>query len=371
MTCTKIVATIGPASDSFETISQLLKSGANVFRFNLKHNTQEWQVNTMKTVRDASQKTGIPVAILADLPGIGKREANEPVLKSDEIDFIGLSYIRSIQDIHSLRSFLNDNSLKSKIIAKIETVESLNIFEEILEHADGIMVARGDLGVELPIEQVPFHQKNIIKHCLENGKPVITATQMLESMIENPTPTRAEVSDVANAIYDCTDAIMLSAETAIGKHPIESVETMVKIATFIESKRPSPNVNYKIVNQTESLAHAAHDLLKQSNNETIKAFVVITESGHTAQSISRLRPKIPVIALAHTQSTYNQLLLLWGVIPIRITMQCASTDSRFDEIVSFAKQSTILHPGDSVIMIYSNEIGQPGNTNTIRMEKIK
>lgn len=372
MTGTKIIATVGPASDSDEIISELIGSGVNIFRFNLKYNTYEWHQKIINHIDSIRQTQNNSVAILIDIPGLEKAPEWLDLTKEGNIDFVALSYIHSPDDVITLKSNLAASQSKARLIAKIETAQALNSLESIIRFSDGIMVARGDLGTELPIEEIPYHQKYIIKRSLEIGKPVITATEMLESMIDNPIPTRAEVSDVANAMYDATDAVMLSAETAIGKYPLEAVKIMRKVASYIDSKRPNPLYNYQISSQTEALAMAANDLARQKTIESqkINAFLVITESGDTVRALSRLRPQIPVIAVTPHNHISNQLLLSWGVTSIVFEKPVGSYDEQKQKILEKVTSTGLIYKGNHLIMLYGNEVGASGTTNVIRIEKV-
>lgn len=476
MSATKIVATIGPSCDTAPKIARLLKAGVNVFRFNLKHNTQKWHSVRIGRVREVSQQMVMPVAILLDLQGpeirIGtfkegklllrkndkvffvlqkrnsarkeivlnnlklleslekgheltiddgkfrfrvlrkkileveakvleggvlkeKKGVNIPSLELDlptlvekdfadlslaakhDVDFLALSFVRRANDIKILREEINKRQIKAQIIAKIETGLALKNFSEILAETDGVMVARGDLGVELPIEQVPFYQKQIIKDCLAVGKPVITATQMLESMIDNSVPTRAEVSDVANAVYDYTDALMLSAETAAGLFPEKAVLMMKKISRFIEEKNPSPKgINYTVKHQTSVMTLAANDLLQNDfcQKERIKALVALTETGMTACMLSRLRPKLPIIALTRHQGVRDQLLLSWGVYPILLpspeSFYGKKDHLHIQEFVKIIKKQGWVKTGEKIILVYSEDWGTPGKTSIIRIQEV-
>lgn len=371
MTRTKIVATAGPSCSTPDTLTELITAGVNVIRLNLKHNTHEWHGGIIDTVKAIASEKKFAVSMLADVPGIERLEEMLPIVSRDDVNFVALSYVRSSEDVKKLREKLSEKNSKAKIIVKIETVEALNHTEELIRMSDGIMVARGDLGVELSLEQVPYHQKHIIRRCLEIGKPVITATQMLESMIQAPTPTRAEVSDVANALYDCTDAVMLSAETAIGKYPKEAVQMMKKIIEYTDEKRPLPGYNYEVHTQTQALTMAANDLAKFKLHETltIKAFVIITETGESAYELARHRPLIPIIAVTMHENVYKQLLLVWGVTPI-FYQNGTNQEIQIDEIREQIKDTHLLSIGDNAIMIYSSEQGKPGSTNIIRIQTI-
>lgn len=474
MIATKIIATIGPASESKQQIEQLIRAGVNVFRCNLKHGTPDWHKQKAQLIREVSTELSIPVAVLFDLQGAEVRtgnvengsislESGEEVLltavavsgrktviipeesiiqklntgdrlqiddgkiigvvrkldngetvaeiqqggilssnksisvpsgvdtlpsvtehdknyialaKECGVDFLALSYVRGPQDIQLLRQVLTEYDYQPAIIAKIETAQAIDHFEEILMETDGVMIARGDLGVELPPEQVPYYQKHIINRCVAVGKPVITATQMLESMVQNPYPTRAEISDVANAMYDHTDGIMLSAETAIGAYPVEAVKMMVATARFIEKHCKPPRVTFEMKNQTDALTHAGVEFARQHYQEMpdYKGFVLLTESGYAARMISRHRHHLPIIALTRHTSVLRRLLLQWGVIPLYFPHDMkpeeSSTVTQIDEMMKSVRGANLLPEKSYVIMIYGSEWGKPGRTNVLRIEQI-
>ena len=476
MCLTKIVVTIGPAIQKTTTLVSLIKAGASVFRFNLKHNTHRWHSDCIKKVKEASKISGQPVATLLDLQGpeirVGKlpeegiifkkgdeaffvkenssasliksipasetlfseripknkkisidegklefkilsrrkdviytrvlkggvvksqKSINIPGMKTSlpallskdirdlslaakhEVDFVALSFVRNKKDIELLKKKTKKLSLSAKILAKIETKQALNNFEEILDACDGIMVARGDLGVEIPFEQVPYYQKKMIKRCAEVGKPVITATQMLESMIYSSLPTRAEVSDVANAVLDYTDAVMLSKETAIGKYPLETVSVMEKVCRFWEKKRkPVNGFNFELTHQTAAACYSAFNLWVSPfcQKENVKAFVVATKTGMTARMISRLRPNLPILALVEDKGVRDQLCLSCGVVPILFKgggSYKKRSSSDIGKILSYIKKEGYVKSKEKVIALYGEEWGTPGKTSIIRIQEI-
>lgn len=414
---TKIIATIGPVSDSEEKIEELINAGVNVFRLNFKHGTQEWHGTRYERISKVAKKLGVYVGTLIDLQGpeiriemskdsidiksgelllFGNEALNSdekgfsithpqiiehlkdgqkiladdgyysfevvkkdnktylkskttgnlptrksmnipgaefpfPVLTARDIDgielatkhgidFIALSMVRSGNDIKEVRKVAKKHGYKGKLIAKIETQKALDDITNIIDASDGIMVARGDLGVEIPIEQVPFYQKMMIKNCIIQGKFVITATQMLQSMIKEPFPTRAEVSDIANAVYDMTDCIMLSGETASGSYPLESVQVMAKTAMFYEPKTVSlkrPEIKFSPNDKTSMICHAAfniyEDYMKAGKN--IAGFVVFTQTGNSAKKLSRYHPLSPIYALTPNAEVCESLSVQFGISP--------------------------------------------------------
>ena len=288
------------------------------------------------------------------------------------IDFIAASFVRKPRDVQEIRHILEKHNAQDiNIIAKIENGEGVQNFEDILKVADGIMVARGDLGVEIPASEVPIVQKNIIKQCQNFGKISITATQMLDSMIRNPRPTRAEVSDVANAIFDGTSAVMLSGETAAGKYPIESLEMMVEIARRTESSidywKNLQNTRYTMLS---SVANAiSHATCTTAMDLNAKAIITITHAGRTARLVSRFRPGCPVVATTVYPRVQRQLNLSWGICPILVD-EVQTTDEMFDVGLSAAKKCGFLFDGDIIVMTGGTPIGMSGTTNTIKVQTI-
>lgn len=290
----------------------------------------------------------------------------------NDFDFIAASFVRQASDVQAVREVLHAcGGDDVKIIAKIENQEGLDNIDEIMQAADGIMVARGDLGVEIPASKVPVLQKQIIRKGLQAGKPVITATQMLDSMMRNPRPTRAEVSDVANAVFDGTSCVMLSGETAGGKYPIEALSAMVDIVSEAEHSIhywrqfeknrvvPASNINDAI---THTCCLTAKDL-----NAT--AILAATNSGHTAQMISRFRPACPVAALTMHEKVRRQLAICWGVIPF-LTGEVNSTDRIFSLSVEVALKERLVHNGDTVVITAGVPLGRSGSTNLIKAQVI-
>jgi len=477
MSLTKIVVTVGPAVEKTSVLVSLIKAGASIFRFNLKHNKRHWHSACIKKVEQASKITGKPVAILLDLQGteirIGKlpKEGIEvkrgdkvvftkenslcsldnvipisdsffrgklkkgkkffiddgkfefKVLKKQkdsfltkvikggniqsqkgvnvpgmeisspsllvkdlkdlslavkhEIDYLALSFVNNKKDIEFLKKQVKKFSLSTKILAKIETRQGLNNFEEILDSCNGIIVARGDLGVEIPLEQVPYYQKKIIKRCVEMGKPVITATQMLESMCYNPFPTRAEVSDIANAVLDYTDAVMFAKETTVGKYPVETVSVTEKICRFWEEKRPPvKDFNFELSHQTASVCYSAYELWRSPfcQKENVKAFVVVTKTGMTAQMLSRLRPNLPILSLTDDKKVKDQLCLLYGVVPLLLKKSSDLYKKKnildVEKILYCIKKSGYVKKGEKVIIVYAEDWGTLGKTSVIRIQEI-
>ena len=285
------------------------------------------------------------------------------------IDFVALSFVSRAQDVLDARQFLNEHGGKDiDIIAKIENRAGVRNLKEIMEVSDGIMVARGDLGVEIPYEELPDTQKGMISSCRIYGKRVITATEMLESMIHNPRPTRAEISDVANAVYDGTSAVMLSGETAAGAFPVESVAAMAKIVERAENNvEYIQNIdNYAIKNSSEALSHSACTLAKDLS---AKAIVVCTRTGGTARMVSRFRPLTPIIGLTTDERAYRKLALSWGVQPA-MADEYSSVDILFYFAKLAALKSGLVKKGDTIVITGGTPNGKSGNSSLINVETV-
>jgi len=461
---TKIVATLGPASDSPKIIRRMMQSGVDVFRMNASHGTPDEHMRRISTVREAAREVGKQTGILLDLQGpkirLGKFEGGKCHLETGShftltteevmgnaqrastsytalpgdvrpgdrillndgavvlrvvsvagaevrcdvisggmvgdrkginlpgvkvsapsltkkdladvgwglaagVDMIALSFVRATEDVTRLRAHLREQDARIPVVAKVEKPEAWDNLDGILEEADGVMVARGDLGVEMALEDVPLIQKTIIRKAREQSKFVITATQMLESMIENPAPTRAEVSDVANAIYDGTDAVMLSAETSAGAYPVEAVNMMARIASTT-SYAGGAALSIPNPTHTESLAEAAQDLARATS---AIAIVVFTMTGATARLIARYRPPIPVVAVTTSEQVARQLAVVSGVSPA-VTGTLATTDEMIALIDRLAIEAGQLKPGDPVVFVAGQPIARAGTTNMIVLHKI-
>ncbi|MBU8879683.1 pyruvate kinase [Bacillus sp. FJAT-29790] len=470
---TKIVCTIGPASESVEKLTELLEAGMNVCRLNFSHGNFEEHGQRIRNIREASKRTGKTAAILLDtkgpeirthnmendaieltagneiivsmnevqgttekfsisysgliddvhigskillddgliglevtkidrdsgdihtkilnsgtlknkkgvnvpgvsvnLPGITEKDAQDIVFGIEQgVDFIAASFVRRASDVLEIRQLLEENNAPHiSIIPKIENQEGVDKIDEILEISDGCMVARGDLGVEIPAEEVPLVQKQLIKKCNAQGKPVITATQMLDSMQRNPRPTRAEASDVANAIFDGTDAIMLSGETAAGSYPVEAVQTMHNIASRAESALAHKEL---LAARSKDNDHNITDAIGQSVAHTalnleVNAIITPTESGHTARMISKYRPKAPIIAVTSNDYVSRRLSLVWGVYP-QIGKKATTTDEMLDSAVEESLNSGIVSSGDLVVITAGVPVGEAGTTNLMKIHVI-
>lgn len=463
---TKIVATLGPATETEEIMADLIKAGMNIARFNTKHGTPEWHLERIHRVKAVAKKLGQSVGVLLDLQGPeirintkdgasfelkagetakfvssepGDREMNIPanviealqvgdtvstddgaceykVVKKDktsvtvtsptditvkhrktmntpgividmpsliendlvqldnmtdeDIDFVGLSFVRDTKDIAILRDELKKRGLHTDVVAKIENQAALDNLDEIIEASDAVMVARGDLAVEVPFEGLAHYQKMIIEKCRTAGKPVITATQMLKSMTFEPRPTRAEVSDVANAIYDGTDAVMLSEETTIGKYPVECVETQAKIAAYNEPLTENNLWDFADSGDVSAITYAASSLLDFSEKE-IDLVVCLTASGTTARQLSRLRPEIEVKAVTCDRSVYNKLALVYGVDPVLVDEKSFHYSSEAD-IISHLKNNKVVKAGQKVLIVAGLSDKTVGRkTNSLLLVEIK
>lgn len=459
---TKIVATIGPTSETPQIIEQLIRAGVNVFRFNMKHNTLEWHRERIDRVQAVADRLETPVGVLIDLQGPELRietpnqkdfpveqgskvkiceafQDKDPVLclphrmvldtlrtgdhlliddglielvvrsrrngtvlaeslstgiikhrkglnipgktidlpslidddltKLDlaakgEVDFIALSFSRTKQDIDILRKEMKKRGIDARIVAKIESQAALDHLDELIDASDAVMVARGDLGIEVPIEQLAYWQKQIITMCRMKRKPVIVATQMLQSMIQNPRPTRAEATDVANAVFDGADALMLSGETAMGKYPVIVVEEMEKIAEFNEMKSSGAPIDLPIVTCPEALANAAIQLLNHQRTPRIDAVVVFTETGHTARNLAIYRPNVPVIAVTDRQKTVETLTLSYG-IQAYLEKFPSGPITIPNPVISSLRRRGIITKGQTILVIHGQNWREPGLTNAL------
>lgn len=312
---------------------------------------------------------GVPL----ELPSLSERDRADILFAiKNGYDFIAASFVRKREDLQDIARFLHENGGDDiMVIAKIENSEGIDNIEEIIRFSDGIMVARGDLGVEIPVEQIPVIQKDLIRRCYEVAKPVITATQMLDSMIRNPRPTRAEVTDVANAVYDGSSAIMLSGETASGKYPAEALATMRRIAETAEQAidywdRFTKYAGGRSFNVTNAIGHAT---CTTAMDLGAAAIVAVTSSGDTARRISGYRPACPIIAATPDVRVRNQLCLSWGVCPVLVEM-ADSTDNLFAMSAECAKELGVAHDGDLVVLTAGVPVGMSGTTNMLKVQMI-
>lgn len=469
---TKVVATIGPVTETQPMLEKLLKSGLNVIRMNFSHGDFAEHQGKIDNGKAASIKTGLPVAFLQDLGGPkirigtfyndadkritlkkgqkftltsrnvegteeitsvtykklpkevkkgemiliddgkkrlqvtevkgqdiickvivggntkGRRGVNLPNtdlsisalttkdLKDlefgikNEVDFIALSFVRRSADIKKLRTILDNKGCKAQIIAKVETPQAVENIDEIIELSDGIMVARGDLAIEVPAEEVPLIQKMIIQKCNQAGKPVITATQMLESMISSPVPTRAEVSDIANAIIDGTDAIMLSEETTLGEYPIEAVNVMARVATHTEEEHFTDNSNLDMFWAEDDVARAITSGSIHIADEIDADYIVcITDKGYTARLISRYKPYQKIVAITPRQKTANQLQLSYGVNTV-VTKPFTSLSTKIKTIRELFVKNKWGKKGDKIVIISDMPFGKKTHTSATIVETL-
>jgi pyruvate kinase len=314
-----------------------------------------------------------------NLPGIAltvdtiteKDKEDLKFIIENELDFVALSFVRKADDLIKLKKLLGENDIK--IIAKIEKPEALNDFENILDHCFGVMIARGDLGVEMPIQRVPALQKHILERCSKRGKPVITATQMLESMLENQRPTRAETTDVFNAIVDGSDAVMLSGETATGKNPAAVVKMMAKIA--IEAEKVCRNNTERLNSILPEVERTIEEIISHASCEaaldvSASCIVAFTFSGNTAQYISKYHPPMPVIALTPNIKTCRKLTLAWGVTPM-LAKNMNNTDEMTDYTEKVLLEKEIIKKGDTIVIVAGTPLGVKGKTNMVKMQQVK
>ncbi len=313
----------------------------------------------------------IPLEVLTQRDFIGIE-----IAAKQSIDFVALSFVRTALDVLTIKTAMKQRGCTAKVIAKIEAKKAIKHLDDIIEASDAIMVARGDLGVELPPEQVPYYQKKIIRKCFAQGVPVITATQMLESMIENPYPTRAEVSDIANAVFDMTDAIMLSGESALGKYPQEAVRVMAQTAVFNENAQKEDvrdRYQFTLSRLPEHLCDAAYNIYHSASaGNEFSCFLVMSQTGRTAQLVSRYHPHVPVFAVVPDESVARSLTLNYGVYPLVKKTPRNSGHRAVEEdslLACFAdlKNSGLVKPGSRVIVIHGDIWGQVGGASVVRI----
>ena len=323
---------------------------------------------------DMKNHKGVNVpGVRLNMPYMSKQDRDDLLFGAEQgFDYVAASFVRSAADVRELRHVLDQAGSRMRIIAKIENQEGVSNLPEILDAADGIMVARGDMGVEIDFAEIPLIQKNMIARCVACGKPVITATQMLDSMMENPRPTRAEITDVANAIYDGTSAIMLSGETAAGRYPVESVKTMDAIARRTESdinhvKRMAQMAGGR--NRLSVAAATAHAACTTAQEIGADAILTVSQRGTTARLVSRFHPGTPIIACLLDQQVRRQMALYWGVEPIMMPY-ASSTDELVDFAVQAAAQAGVVHEGDLVVVTAGVPVGVAGTTNMIRIQQV-
>ena len=381
LTTEEIMGTAERATITYKNLPQDVKPGDSILLddglIGLKVEEVQGDTEIVCTVMNdgpISNHKGVNVpGVKLNLPFIDEKDHADIVYACEKgFDFIAASFVRSKEDVLQIREILKEHNSKIQIISKIESLQGIQNLEEIIEVSDGIMVARGDMGVEIPLEEVPVLQKQMIKKAVAQGKHVITATQMLESMITNPRPTRAEVADVANAIYDGTSAIMLSGETAAGKYPVESVQTMVRIANRTEAdidyeKRFYHRGRHEKPDVTEAVCHAtcttAYDL-------NASAIVTVTKSGRSARMISRYRPACDIIAGSTSEKVCRQLNMSWGVSPFLVEEK-NDVFELFDHAIEVAKVHGVIKSGDTAVITSGVPVGISGTTNMIKVETVR
>lgn len=332
---------------------------------------QDCILNNNKAINFPKTNFDLPVLSGCDFNGIELAEKNE-------VSYIALSFTNSKKDIDILKSEINKRHMTTKVIAKIENENALKNLDEIIEAADGVMVARGDLGVELPQEQVPYFQKIIINKAVIAGKPVITATQMLQSMVENSHPTRAEVSDVANAVYDMTDAVMLSAETATGKYPLVTIKTMTEIVAYNENKFNSDSrlrFNFSNTSNADLICEAAYNLFLSllKKKEKVVGLLVFTHTGNTAQKLSRYRPTIPIYTFVPNKTVSDRMALYFGVKPFIQTRALLKSEVNRSEVmvaINILKQKNLVHYNQLLIVVHGDYWTVEGGTSTVKLIRV-
>jgi pyruvate kinase len=309
---------------------------------------------------------GVPVPI----PSLTRKDLEDLTFAIGlGVDYVALSFVRSAADVRDLQAIIRQHGSPARVIAKIEKMEAVDVLDDVLAEADAVMVARGDLGVEIGAAPVPLLQKRIIRRCLEIGKPVITATQMLESMIEHAEPTRAEASDVANAILDGTSAVMLSAETATGIYPVEAVATMDRIARAVE---PSMDYRHEMPEAKDAptvgraMSNAACDLAESLQ---ARAILVPTFTGRTASAVARLRPRRPIVGLSHHRNALQQMALEWGVTPV-LMPEVENVEDLWAHSLDAAREAGAVDPGDRVVLTAGTAVNLPGSTNVIKVDVV-
>ena len=375
----KIVCTLGPASSSPQVVEGMLKGGMDVARFNLAHGTLEEHDQLISKVRSLSQKLKLPIGILLDLPGLKRSHGDVKTVfgqhldfaLSENADFVALSFISSVRQVREVKQLLRETNADIPVIVKIEDARALEESNAMLEAGEGIMVARGDLALDISIEKVPTAQKQLISEANRHGKPVITATQMLESMVRSATPTRAEATDVANAVLDGSDALMLSEETATGSYPIEATETMVKIVLEAEAILPYEEILRSrwqdvLPEVNDAAARAACQMAYQVQ---AKAIVAFTTGGTTALRVSKYRPRHPILAVTPSASVVSRLSLAWGVLPLK-KHEPANLEEVFELASEATLETNLAKRGDLIVVIAGIPLGVPGSTNLIKIHSI-
>ena len=379
LTAVDMLGTKEKASMTYVDLKNDVKPGSSILiddgKIELKVEKVDGEDIVCRVMNDGkvSNHKGINVpGVSLTMPYISEKDRADIIFCAEMgFDFLAASFTRDKEDILAVRKLLDEHNSTAKIIAKIENMQGIENIDEILEVCDGVMVARGDMGVEIPLEDVPVLQKQIIKKAVAKGKQVITATQMLESMIHNPRPTRAETADVANAIYDGTTAIMLSGESAHGDYPVEAVKTMAKIAERTEKDIDYKN-RLKKIEQTggETVSNAiSHATCTTAADLDAAAIITVTMSGTTANMISRFKPDCPIIGCTVNPRVSRQLNLTWGVTPILIN-KVDDTEALFTEAAKAAEKAGYVKKGDKVVLTAGLPLGTAGTTNMLRVIEI-
>ena len=374
LTAKKVVGTSSLISITYSRLAKDLRPGDTVLfddgRLELRALRRSGSGLQCKVIRGGTLKShkgvNLPGANLT-LPSLSPKDRQDILFGIGRgVDYIALSFVRSASDIEATRSFIRKAGADIPIIAKIEKPEAIRNLDEIIQAADGIMVARGDLGVEMSPEQVPLLQKLIIRACNDAEKPVITATQMLESMIENPQPTRAEASDVANAILDGTDCVMLSGETAVGKHPVQAISVMARIAVQAETSLDPIPPDKHIGGLDESVAHAA---CRAAAEQHVRAIVTFTQSGSTALLVSKHRPAADIIAPTPFERVARKVSLYWGVIPVILKTK-KTTDDMIRNVEAIMLEKDLARKRDLIVITAGVPIGVAGSTNMMKIHRV-
>jgi pyruvate kinase len=328
-------------------------------------------IHDRKTMNIPGLLTPLPVLVERDYDGLS-------LTKDYGVDFIALSFVRTADDVETLREEMKKREIDAQIVSKIEAKAALDNLDDIINATDAIMVARGDLGVEVPIEQVPYYQKIMIKKCIEKGKPVITATQMLQSMIKSPFPTRAEISDVANAVYDLSDSVMLSGETASGSYPLEVVHVMAKTALYNENELYTDRrriYNYETEDIGTMICNSAYAFSLQclAKDEHIVGFLVFTQTGRTAKMLSRYRPHLPIYAFSESEIVRDALSIQFGVFPFKTNVlhDHFITKEEIHSTIDVLKSRQLVNSGDRLILVYGDARAESGSTDTLRIVQVK
>ena len=357
---TKIISTIGPATCDPAKMRALLTAGANCFRFNIKHNTAAWHQSTIDSAKQIAAELNKHLTIIVDTP------KPELALAIKGMDYVALSYITTAEDITLFRNHLTGAD-PPKIIGKIENKTALINLESIIDTADAVMIARGDLAKDIPFEHLAFWQKKIIDSCRLKFKPVVVATEMLESMVKNPTPTRAEACDVANAVYDGTDCIMLSGETATGAYPVEAVKIMDSIASFCDNQAQVKSLELPASTPSDLLIKSASYIITKSPN--IKAAVIFSQTGSSVKKLSAYRLPVPIIAITNNQELLDVLNLSRAAIPYYSQLSTGDFEIK-DKIFDDLLELPFLSKGDMVLVIHGTNWFASGSTSDISLKTL-